>query len=98
MTLHANYTSAAALIGDPVRALMLNALLDGRALPAGELAFAAGVTPQTASSHLHKLLDGGLLEAEREGRHRYYASQPAVPMHSGHIAQSSSALRTSSRD
>lgn len=72
MNLSANYTSAAALIGDPVRALMLNALLDGRALPAGELAFASGVTPQTASSHLRKLVDGGLLEAETEGRHRYF--------------------------
>jgi DNA-binding transcriptional ArsR family regulator len=72
MNFHANYTSAAALIGDPVRALMLNALLDGRALPAGELAFAAGVTPQTASSHLHKLVDGGLLQVEAEGRHRYF--------------------------
>jgi hypothetical protein len=51
---------------------MLNALLDGRALPAGELAFAAGVTPQTASSHLGKLLDGGLLTVESEGRHRYF--------------------------
>jgi DNA-binding transcriptional ArsR family regulator len=72
MTFHTNYTSAAALIGDPVRAMILNALLDGRALPAGELAFAAGVTPQTASSHLHKLLVGGLLQVEREGRHRYF--------------------------
>jgi DNA-binding transcriptional ArsR family regulator len=72
MTFHANYTSAAALIGDPVRALMLNALLDGRALPAGELAFAAGITPQTASSHLGKLLSGGLLAVECEGRHRYF--------------------------
>ena len=72
MTFHANYASAAALIGDPVRALMLNALLDGRALPAGELAFAAGVTPQTASSHLGKLMDGGLLQVETEGRHRYF--------------------------
>jgi hypothetical protein len=51
---------------------MLNALLDGRALPAGELAFAAGVTPQTASSHLGKLLAGGLLAVESEGRHRYF--------------------------
>jgi DNA-binding transcriptional ArsR family regulator len=72
MTFHASYTSAAALIGDPVRALMLNALLDGRALPAGELAFAAGITPQTASSHLSKLLSGGLLVVENEGRHRYF--------------------------
>jgi DNA-binding transcriptional ArsR family regulator len=72
MTFHASYTSTAALIGDPVRAMMLNALLDGRALPAGELAFAAGVTPQTASSHLGKLLSGGLLAVEAEGRHRYF--------------------------
>jgi DNA-binding transcriptional ArsR family regulator len=72
MTFQTSFTSAAALIGDPVRAIMLNALLDGRALPAGELAFAAGVTPQTASSHLHKLLDGGLLHVETEGRHRYF--------------------------
>lgn len=72
MTFRANYAGAAALIGDPVRALMLNALLGGRALPAGELAFAAGVTPQTASSHLNKLLCGGLLEVEAAGRHRYF--------------------------
>ncbi len=51
---------------------MLSALLDGRALPAGELAFAAGVSAPTASSHLTKLLDGGLLSVETEGRHRYY--------------------------
>jgi DNA-binding transcriptional ArsR family regulator len=72
MTFQSSYTSAAALIGDPVRAIMLNALLDGRALPAGELAYAAGVTPQTASSHLNKLLGGGLIAVEREGRHRYF--------------------------
>jgi predicted transcriptional regulator len=51
---------------------MLTALLDGRALPAGELAYASNVTPQTASSHLAKLLAGGLLAVETEGRHRYY--------------------------
>ena len=65
-------SSAAFLIADPARALMLNALLDGRALPAGELAYAAGITAQTASGHLAKLLDGGLLAVEAEGRHRYY--------------------------
>jgi DNA-binding transcriptional ArsR family regulator len=48
------------------------ALADGRAQPAGELAYAAGVTAQTASSHLAKLLAGGLLSVETEGRHRYY--------------------------
>jgi len=51
---------------------MLAALADGRALPAGELATAAGVSAQAASAHLAKLLDGGLLAMEREGRHRYY--------------------------
>jgi hypothetical protein len=51
---------------------MLNAVVDGRALPAGELAYSAGVTAQTASSHLAKLVDGGLMAVEQEGRHRYY--------------------------
>lgn len=51
---------------------MLIALADGRALPAGELAYAARVTAQTASSHLAKLLEGGMLTIETEGRHRYY--------------------------
>ena len=60
------------LIADPARAAMLMALVDGRALPAGELAYSAGVTAQTASSHLARLLDGGLLVVEKEGRHRYY--------------------------
>ena len=45
----------ASLVGDPARANILCALLDGRALTAGELAYAAGVTPQTASGHLAKL-------------------------------------------
>lgn len=67
-----NIASAAALIADPARAVMLVALLDGRARPAGELAYCAGVTAQTASSHLGKLLAGGLLTVETEGRHRYY--------------------------
>lgn len=67
-----NIASAAALIADPTRAVMLIALLDGRARPAGELAHCAGVTAQTASSHLGKLLAGGLLAVETEGRHRYY--------------------------
>jgi DNA-binding transcriptional ArsR family regulator len=51
---------------------MLTALMDGLALPAGELAELAGVSPQTASAHLQKLLDGALLEVETHGRHRYY--------------------------
>lgn len=51
---------------------MLIALMDGRALPAGQLAMIANVAPQTASSHLAKLLDGHLLSVEKQGRHRYY--------------------------
>ena len=64
--------SVAALIGDPSRSAMLAALIDGRALPAGELAAAAGLSLSGASAHLARLTDGGLLTMEREGRHRYY--------------------------
>ena len=67
-----NIAAAAFLIADSARSVMLTALLDGRARPAGELAYCAGVTAQTASSHLGKLLAGGLLTVETEGRHRYY--------------------------
>jgi DNA-binding transcriptional ArsR family regulator len=62
----------AALVGDPARANMLTALMTGRALTASELAHQAGITPQTASSHLAKLEAGGLIEPEKQGRHRYY--------------------------
>jgi DNA-binding transcriptional ArsR family regulator len=62
----------AALVGDPARANMLTALMTGRALTASELAHQAGITPQTASSHLSKLEAGGLIEPEKQGRHRYY--------------------------
>jgi DNA-binding transcriptional ArsR family regulator len=62
----------ASLVGDPARSNMLTALMTGRALTASELAHQAGVTPQTASSHLAKLEAGGLIEQEKQGRHRYY--------------------------
>lgn len=62
----------AALAGDPTRANMLAALLDGKALTAGELANEAGVTAQTASAHLSKLEAGGLVAALKQGRHRYF--------------------------
>jgi DNA-binding transcriptional ArsR family regulator len=69
----------ASLVGDPARANMLTALMTGRALTASELAHQAGVTPQTASSHLSKLEAGGLIEPEKQGRHRYYRlSDPDV--------------------
>jgi DNA-binding transcriptional ArsR family regulator len=62
----------ASLVGDPARANMLTGLMTGRALTATELAHEAGITPQTASSHLAKLEAGGLIEQEKQGRHRYY--------------------------
>ena len=70
--MEAGFARVAALIGEPARATMLLSLLDGRALPAGELAFSANVAPQTASGHLAKLVEGGLLRVETQGRHRYY--------------------------
>lgn len=65
--------SLAALIGDPARANILLALMDGRALTATELAAEAGVTPQTASTHLARLTEGGLLRQRKQGRHKYLA-------------------------
>jgi DNA-binding transcriptional ArsR family regulator len=62
----------AGLIGDPARATMLSVLMDEIALPASELAYCAKITPQTASSHLSKLVNGGLLTVTTSGRHRYY--------------------------
>lgn len=68
-----------ALIGDPARANILMALMEGRALTATELSHCAGVSPQTASGHLHKLMAAGLLAVEKQGRHRYYRlASPAV--------------------
>lgn len=64
--------SIAALLGDPARANMLTALMDGRALTVSELASAAGVTLQTASGHLSKLNAANLLTGEKQGRHRYF--------------------------
>ncbi|MEU5715195.1 winged helix-turn-helix domain-containing protein [Streptomyces sp. NPDC020403] len=61
----------AALLADETRASFCLALLDGRAWTAGELARHAGVAPSTASEHLGKLVAGGLLAEERQGRHRY---------------------------
>ncbi|HEY6433518.1 MAG TPA: helix-turn-helix transcriptional regulator, partial [Acetobacteraceae bacterium] len=69
----------AALLGDPARAAMLQALMDGRALTAKELAFAAHVSPQTASGHLARLTEASLLSVAAQGRHRYFRlASPAV--------------------
>lgn len=62
----------AALLGDPARANIMSVLMDGRALTAKELSFAARVSQQTTSGHLGKLTEAGLLHAERQGRHRYF--------------------------
>ena len=62
----------AALIGDRARAEMLTALLGGQAFTATELAQVAEVTKQTASAHLARLVEGGLLALEKQGRHRYF--------------------------
>lgn len=68
----ASLAEVAALVGDPARAGMLTALLDGRALTATELAQVAGVAPQTASGHLARLSTAGLLTVAKQGRHRYH--------------------------
>lgn len=62
----------AALVGDPARANMLAALMDGRALTASELAHHAGVSAQTASGHLARLVAARMLVVEKQGRHRYH--------------------------
>lgn len=86
--------AVAELIGEPARAAILIALADGRALPAGELARAAGVSAQSASAHLTKLVGGGLLSVQSEGRHRYYRmASPEV----GHAVEALGAIATMPR-
>ncbi|MBX3622988.1 MAG: helix-turn-helix transcriptional regulator [Rhizobacter sp.] len=65
------FAKVAAMIGDPTRARMLAALMGGGYLAAGELARAAGVTAQTASTHIAKLVESELVELRHQGRHRY---------------------------
>jgi len=72
MTTPISLAEVAALVGDPARANILCALLDGRALTAGELAYAANVSPQTTSGHLAKLTQARLLYVLKQGRHRYF--------------------------
>ena len=62
----------AALVGNPARANILMALIDGRALTASELAYVAGVSPQTTSEHLAKLREANLLSLTKQGRHCYF--------------------------
>lgn len=73
------FAEIGSLVGEPTRASMMVALMDGRALTATELSAIAGVTPQTASSHLAQLVAAGLLAVERQGRHRYHRlATPAI--------------------
>ena len=65
-------SEVAALMGDPARAAMLSLLMDGRAHTASELALTAGITAQTASGHLGRMVDGNLLAARAQGRNRFY--------------------------
>ena len=74
-------STIAALIGDPTRAIILSALLGGQSLPASELAYRAHITAQTGSSHLAKLVEGGLLTVHQTGRHRYYQLKNAEVAH-----------------
>lgn len=75
------FARIAALLADPTRARMLAHLLGGQARTAGELARAAGVTPQAASSQLAQLLDAGLLSMRPQGRHKYFALADADVAH-----------------
>lgn len=72
MNSNPNLAEVASLIGNPSRAAMLVSLLGGKALPAGDLARAARISPQTASTHLAKMINAGLLIQESYGRHKYF--------------------------
>ena len=95
-----NIAAIAALLGDPARANMLTALMHGQALTATELAREAGVALSTASGHLGKLQDAGLVSIEKQGRHRYFRLSGADvaclcssdKVYAGHAAAAAQAL------
>jgi DNA-binding transcriptional ArsR family regulator/ribosomal protein S19E (S16A) len=82
-------------IGDSTRIHMLNALMEGRALTAKELAYGAGIAPATATAHLSKLENEGLVSATAQGRHKYYRLASAEV---AHLIESLSALAPQPRD
>jgi DNA-binding transcriptional ArsR family regulator len=93
MASNAMFAQVASLAGDPARAGMLHALMDGRALTASELAYVARITPQTASGHLARMTAVGLLSVEKQGRHRYHRlASPAVAQMIESIMQVASGL------
>jgi DNA-binding transcriptional ArsR family regulator len=95
MASNAMFAEVAALAGDPARAGMLHALMDGRALTASELARVAGVAPQTASGHLARMTAAGLLSVEKQGRHHYHRlATPAVAQMMESIMRVASGLDT----
>src|SRR5436305_5219043 len=98
MATNALFATVAALSGDPARAAMLQALMDGRALTATELAKVAGITPQTASGHLNRMIGVGILNVEKQGRHRYYRlATPSVAQMLESIMQVASELAPRSK-
>ena len=98
MASNAMFAAVGSLVGDPARAGMLHALMDGRALTASELAHVAGVTPQTASGHLARMAEVGLISVEKQGRHRYHRlASHAVAQMIESIMQVASGLATSQR-
>ena len=93
MASNARFAEVASLAGDPARAAMLHALMDGRAFTASELARVARVTPQTASGHLAKMVAANLVQVEPQGRHRYHRlATPAVAQMIESIMQVASSL------
>ena len=98
MATNAMFAEVASLAGDPARAGMLHALMDGRALSASELAHVAGITPQTATGHLGRMTAAGLLCVEKQGRHRYHRlATPAVAQMIEGIMRVASALEPEGR-
>lgn len=90
-----------ALLADPGRSAMLWALMDGSARPAGELTLIAGLSPSSASGHLAKLTEAGLLALEVRGRHRYYriaTAEVAASLEAlANVAQASAPQRAAAR-
>jgi len=72
MTNLSSFKQAAALFGEPARAAMIWELFDGKPVSAGDLAIAANITPQSASSHLKKLVESGILKVQKQGKHKYF--------------------------
>jgi DNA-binding transcriptional ArsR family regulator len=95
MPTNAQFAEISALAGEPARAAMLHALMDGRALTATELARAAGIMPQTASGHLGRMTVAGLISVSAQGRHRYHRlASPAVARMIESIMQVTAELAT----